>query len=80
MAANEEMSNLRGDPGYATLPQAQTPRPTAKMPPLGQFDPPSTSKESKKRRGPGQSGVAPIDSSLTQRSGMQVQVGNANKV
>ena len=46
-------SNIRGEPGYSSgqLPQLQTPRPAAKMPPMGQFDPPSTSKENKKRRG-----------------------------
>ena len=51
--ADVEMSSVRNEPGYAAgLPQTQTPRPTAKMPPMGQFDPPSTSKENKKRKAP----------------------------
>lgn len=48
------MSSIRSEAGYgAPLPQTQTPRPAAKMPPMGQFDPPSTSKENKKRKAPG---------------------------
>ena len=90
-AADEAItSNVRGDPSYggAQITQVQTPRPAAKMPPMGQFDPPSTSKENKKRRGgPGaQSSVqsgAP-SSSLDLGGGQSgrmppVQVGNANK-
>jgi paired amphipathic helix protein Sin3a len=84
VAANEEMSNVRGEPGYGAVPQAQTPRPTAKMPPMGQFDPPSTSKDNKKRRGgpggPGQSTGSALDSSLGQGRAIPVQVGNASKV
>jgi paired amphipathic helix protein Sin3a len=80
VAANEEISNMRGEPGYATLPQAQTPRPASKMPPIGQFDPPSTSKDNKKRRPGGQAAVSAIDSSLTQGRAIPVQVGNASKV
>ena len=74
----DETSNVRGEPGYA--PQAQTPRPAAKMPPMGQFDPPSTSKDNKKRRGgpSGQTGPSALD--VAASSGrMPVQVGNANK-
>jgi paired amphipathic helix protein Sin3a len=92
-AVNDDMilptSNVRGDPGYGggQIAQAQTPRPAAKMPPMGQFDPPSTSKENKKRRGgPGatatQGPPIALDSSLGaqgSRAGA-VQVGNANKV
>lgn len=93
-AAAEEMtvSNVRGDAGYAgnQIAQAQTPRPAAKMPPMGQFDPPSTSKENKKRRaGPGQQASVqtgapsgPVDS-MAGAQGTRVgavQVGNANKV
>jgi paired amphipathic helix protein Sin3a len=80
----EETSNLRGEPGYASaaLPQAQTPRPTAKMPPLGQFDPPSTSKDNKKRRGgpSGQTGPSATDANLSSSRALPVQAGNANKV
>jgi paired amphipathic helix protein Sin3a len=93
-AAAEEMtvSNVRGDSAYAgsQVTQAQTPRPAAKMPPMGQFDPPSTSKENKKRRGgPGQQSSAQTgapSASLDTMGGGQgsrigaVQVGNANKV
>ncbi|KAK5207302.1 Transcriptional regulatory protein sin3 [Exophiala xenobiotica] len=89
MAQEEQTSNVRGDVGYAagTLPQAQTPRPASKMPPMGQFDPPSTSKDNKKRRGgPGATLVNQVaaqsaaDTSLQQggRAGL-VQVGNASK-
>lgn len=81
---SEETSNVRGEPGYATggLPQAQTPRPATKMPPMGQFDPPSTSKDNKKRRGaPAVATSAAADSGLAQSSrAVPVQVGNANKV
>jgi paired amphipathic helix protein Sin3a len=93
-AAAEEMtvSNVRGDSGYtgSQIAQAQTPRPAAKMPPMGQFDPPSTSKENKKRRGgPGQQSSAQTggpSTSIENIGGAQaskigaVQVGNANKV
>ena len=73
------MGNTR-EPGYATIPQVQTPRPAAKMPPMGQFDPPSTSKDNKKRRGPGgQLGLSAMDSSLAQGRAVPVQVGNASK-
>lgn len=51
-AADEaSISNVRGDYGAGQIAQAQTPKPSTKMPPMGQFDPPSTSKENKKRRG-----------------------------
>ena len=82
------VSNVRGE-GYGPgqLAQAQTPRPAAKMPPMGQFDPPSTSKENKKRRGgPGatttQGPPLPLDVGLSAQGGRAgaVQVGNANKV
>lgn len=93
-AADDAMtvSNVRGDSAYAgsQVAQAQTPRPAAKMPPMGQFDPPSTSKENKKRRGgPGQQSSVQTgapSTSLDAMSGGQgsrigaVQVGNANKV
>ncbi|ETI24167.1 hypothetical protein G647_03536 [Cladophialophora carrionii CBS 160.54] len=84
-----ETSDVRGEPGYAgaAIPQAQTPRPASKMPPMGQFDPPSTSKDNKKRRGgPGttttsQSTAQPaVESSLAHGSRTApVQVGNASK-
>lgn len=51
--AEAEMMNRHDSSYAATLPQTQTPRPAAKMPPMGQFDPPSTSKENKKRKAPG---------------------------
>lgn len=46
------LSNVRGDfaPG-AQHAQAHTPRPEMKMPPVGNFAPPSATKENKKRRG-----------------------------
>ena len=76
-------SNVRGEPGYAAgqLAQAQTPRPAAKMPPMGQFDPPSTSKENKKRRAPGMGQIAQpiLEQGSTGGRGL-VQVPNANKV
>lgn len=73
-------SNVRGEPGYGAgqIAQAQTPRPAAKMPPMGQFDPPSTSKENKKRRAPGMGQIA--QPSLEQGGRGLVQVPNANKV
>ncbi|KAJ9604571.1 Transcriptional regulatory protein sin3 [Cladophialophora chaetospira] len=84
-----ETSDVRGEPGYASaaIPQAQTPRPASKMPPMGQFDPPSTSKDNKKRRGgPGatttnQSAAQPAtETSLAHSSRTApVQVGNASK-
>lgn len=79
VALVEETSNLR-DSSYAA-PQAQTPRPAAKMPPMGQFDPPSTSKDNKKRRG-GPSGHhgAAADSAGQSGRNLPVAVGNANKV
>ena len=49
------LSNVRGDPNYATgmqRNQSYTPRPDTKLPPMGNFAPtPSTNKESKKRKG-----------------------------
>jgi paired amphipathic helix protein Sin3a len=84
-AADEAImnSNVRGEPGYGTgqIAQAQTPRPPAKMPPMGQFDPPSTSKENKKRRAPGMGQIAQpaLDVGPSGGRGL-VQVPNANKV
>lgn len=85
-----ETSDVRGEPGYASaaIPQAQTPRPASKMPPMGQFDPPSTSKDNKKRRGgpganvSGQSAaLSTTEASLTHGNRVaSVQVGNASKV
>jgi paired amphipathic helix protein Sin3a len=83
VAMTEETSNIRGEPGHASagLSQAQTPRPAAKMPPMGQFDPPSTSKDNKKRRGAPSGQAAALDAGVNQNSrAMPVQVGNANKV
>ena len=82
------LSNVRGDSGYgpAVQAQVQTPRPEIKMPPVGNFAPPSATKENKKRRGgPGSQmtgGAAAVDtgagpSGLNNRNGVR---GNANKV
>jgi len=75
-------SNVRGEPGYGVgqIAQAQTPRPTAKMPPMGQFDPPSTSKENKKRRAPGMGQIAQPALEQGPSGRGLVQVPNANKV
>ncbi|KIW99358.1 uncharacterized protein Z518_11346 [Rhinocladiella mackenziei CBS 650.93] len=89
MGQEEQTSNVRGEPNYTSgsVPQAQTPRPASKMPPMGQFDPPTTSKDSKKRRaGPStslgsQTTTQPaVEAGVTQgpRTG-PVQVGNAIK-
>lgn len=84
------LSNVRGDSGFGTglqQAQVQTPRPDIKMPPVGNFAPPSATKENKKRRGgPGSQmtgGAAAIDtgagpSGLNNRNGGAR--GNANKV
>ena len=78
------LSNVRGE--FATgvqHVQANTPRPEMKMPPVGNFAPPSATKENKKRRGGPVSGsVAAIDigagsSSQGTRIGGR---GNASKV
>ena len=48
------LSDIRGEPSYGASQHAQahTPRPAdVKMPPVGNFAPPSVGKESKKRRG-----------------------------
>ncbi|KAK5937991.1 Transcriptional regulatory protein sin3 [Knufia obscura] len=60
-----ELSSIRNDAGYAApLPQTQTPRPAAKLPPMGQFEPPSTSKENKKRKAPGTGTTQPQSQSV----------------
>ncbi|KAL9101497.1 MAG: hypothetical protein Q9163_003245 [Psora crenata] len=84
------LSNVRGDSGYLTgslHAQAQTPRPdNQKMPPMGTFAPPSTGKDTKKRRGaPGSQmtgGAVAIDSGIGPSSGNSKNrgtLGNANK-
>jgi Paired amphipathic helix repeat len=90
-AASDEamISNIRGDYVTGQIAQAQTPRPTTKMPPMGQFDPPSTSKDSKKRRGglglqpstqaASLSSLEPMGAGQSGRGGA-VQMGNVNKV
>ena len=92
MSDEPAISNVRGEPGYGSnqIVQAQTPRPTAKMPPMGQFDPPSTSKENKKRRnGAGAQSFQASSAGDTVGLGSggnnasrqaPVQVGNATKV
>lgn len=89
-AADEAMiSNVRGDYAAGQIVQAQTPRPTTKMPPMGQFDPPSTSKENKKRRGglgvqsstqAGSSNSLDVIGAGQSGRGGAVQMGNVNKV
>ena len=86
------LSNVRGESSYlANIPatQAQTPRPDAKMPPIGNFaPPPSAGKENKKRRGgPGSQmtgGAAAMDTgSMAGNQGNRVgsmQSGNPPKV
>ena len=65
------LTNVRGDQSYSGTqpPQAHTPRPEMKMPPVGNFAPPSVGKENKKRRGgPGSQvtgGAATIENSMT---------------
>lgn len=81
------LSNVRGE--FATgvqHVQAHTPRPEMKMPPVGNFAPPSATKENKKRRGgPGSQvtgGAAALDIA-TGPSGQSNRMGgrgNANKV
>ena len=84
---NEEaamLSNVRSE--YSQHAQVQTPRPEMKMPPVGNFAPPSATKENKKRRGgPGSQmtgGAAAIDSGVgpsgSNRNG--AGRGNTNKV
>ena len=84
------LSNVRGDSGFSAglqQVQVQTPRPDIKMPPVGNFAPPSATKENKKRRGgPGphmtggavvvDTGAGPVG--LNNRNGGAR--GNANKV
>lgn len=90
-AEDAVVNNSRSDPAYiaSQLPQTQTPRPTTKMPPMGQFDPPSSTKDNKKRRGaPGQNanqqGSQTADSGpITSAQGGRIQGlqgGTANKV
>lgn len=82
------LSNVRGDSGFAGVQQAQvqTPRPDIKMPPVGNFAPPSATKENKKRRGEPISQMSariPVDTGagpggLNNRNGGAR--GNVNKV
>ena len=87
------LSNVRGDPAYlAGMPtgQVQTPRPDAKLPPIGNFAPPSVGKENKKRRGGagsqitgGSAGTVTTDSVSTvgKHSRLEtIQGGNVSKV
>lgn len=83
------LSNVRGDGGYNPLhhTQAQTPRPEMKMPPVGNFAPPSASKENKKRRGgPGSQitgGAAALDNgpgTTVQNSRNGGRTANGSKV
>ena len=84
------LSNVRGEPSFgAGVPhaQVQTPRPDAKLPPVGNFPPPSATKENKKRRGgPGSQmigGSGAVDSGVgpgAQNNRNGGARGNANKV
>ena len=86
------LSNVRGEPSYMagmSNPQAHTPRPETKMPPMGNFaPPPSVGKENKKRRGGagsqitvGASGSGGLDAGPISGSIRNaVQGGNAAKV
>ncbi|MCJ1477564.1 Transcriptional regulatory protein sin3 [Lambiella insularis] len=85
------LSNVRGESSYIAgvpNPQAHTPRPDAKMPPIGNFaPPPSVGKENKKRRGGagsqitiGAQGTAALDiGPSTGSSRNALQGGNASK-
>jgi len=81
------LSNVRGDYGTSVhTAMVQTPRPDTKMPPVGNFAPPSATKDNKKRRGGAGSqitgGAAAIEtagpSSQMNRNGGGR--GNTNKV
>ena len=73
------LSNERGSYATGQMAQAQTPRPSAKMPPMGQFDPPSTSKEKKRPRG-GQANIPSVNvDSMNGQSGRGLSL-SLNKV
>ena len=78
------LSNVRND--YSQHTQVQTPRPEMKMPPVGNFAPPSATKENKKRRGgPGSQmtgGATTIDPGIGPSGNNKIGGGrgNANKV
>lgn len=79
------LSNVRGEAGYVQHPQAQTPRAEMKMPPVGNFAPPSVGKDSKKRRGGPGTQITGGAAALDNASGPSVQnnknrAGNAQKV
>jgi len=79
------LSNVRGE--FATgQQQVHTPRPEIKMPPVGNFAPPSATKENKKRRGgPGSQmigGASAIDTGAgsSGQNGRNGRGGASNKV
>ena len=83
------LSNARGNVECGNLQQAQaqTPRPEMKMPPVGNFAPPSVGKENKKRRGgPGSQmtgGAAAVDTGAGSTGHMNklgVRAANGAKV
>lgn len=82
------LSNIRGEPSYISgiqNLQSHTPKPDNKMPPIGNFAPPSSvSKENKKRRGGAGSqvtvGAAASATPDTTVSRNNPQGGNAAKV
>lgn len=79
------LSNVRGDFTMVQQhTQVHTPRPEMKMPPVGNFAPPSATKENKKRRGgPGSQmtgGAAAIDTSSAGQNGRIGRGGPSNKV
>lgn len=75
------LNNLRGDPSYISSmhpSQSQTPKPEMRMPPVGNFAPPSSAgKDNKKRRGGAGTqitvGTVPLD---TQGPGSQIKASN----
>ena len=81
------LSNVRGEytPGFQNA-RVHTPRPEMKLPPVGNFPPPSATKENKKRRGgPGSqlTGGAAANDPTAGPSGPSNRIGargNASKV
>lgn len=85
------LSNVRGENSYLVElrhNQVQTPKPEKKMPPLGNFAPPSVGKDSKKRKGgagsqitggPVAIDIGPVAGSQNNKNG-NLRLGNTNKV
>ncbi|KAK5088116.1 Transcriptional regulatory protein sin3 [Lithohypha guttulata] len=77
--ADAETSSARNEPYSGTLPQTQTPRPNPKMPPMGQFDPPSTTKDNKKRKAPVPAASQPQPQSTQEARGRGMDAQPASK-